>query len=64
MLFSTGLWCVPGFGVGFGFVFALEPSELQKKKPKCPKNGTFISVPKPGTMHEGIRIPDNYLTYM
>ena len=26
---STGVWCVPGFGAGFGF--ALEPSKLQKE---------------------------------
>ena len=35
---STGLLCVPGFGAGF--VFALEPSELQKEA-KNPQKGHF-----------------------
>ena len=42
---STGLWCVPGFGAAF--VFALEPPELQKKKPKILRRATFIFCAKP-----------------
>ena len=40
---STGLWCVPRLGAGF--VFALEPSELQKLA-ENPGKGTFIFCAK------------------
>ena len=46
-------WCIPGFGAGF--LFALEPSELQKQAENAPKGHSFFSgaklwyAPNPGS---------------